>query len=207
MEMSLRANLKDSDTSLNEKTQKGFVTLTLITQACHGVLNTTFVAPDPKPPWYDDLLTKLDAAKVVAADWINNLAPEVTSSVPVAVINYGTTFDALCTQIRSIADAHPDAQGKDNPYVIQVNALVGALIGQVNLIISSVDGAGVKLKGWGIKVQTAHDDLAKGAVNIQSAEVALQGDIDKMNNAINTLRDTIHQENMAIAGSVCSIPR
>ena len=75
-------------TKLQQQTQSAFVILSLITQACHGILNTIFVPPSPKPSWFDDLNGKLDVAKTHARDWIDNIAPGVTSGVPVQVINY-----------------------------------------------------------------------------------------------------------------------
>ncbi len=194
-----------STTNLQNKTQTSFVTLNLITQACHGILNTTFVAPTPKPSWFDDLQAKLDTAKTHAADWINNLAPNVTGGVPVQVIDYGTTYDALSAQIQAIATQYPDAQGADDPHVKQVHALVSALDASVTQILTNSDTTSEQLKNWGILMQQSHDDLSTGAANIQSAETDLSTDIAKMNNAITTLNNTIHQENIAIAASAGGI--
>lgn len=103
-----------STSNLQQQTQTSFLSLNLITQACHGILNTNFTPPTPKPIWFDDLSAKLDAAKTLAKDWIDNLGPEITGGVPLQVINYGVTYAALAGQIQSIVTAHPDASGANN---------------------------------------------------------------------------------------------
>lgn len=190
---------------LKQKTQSAFVTLSLITQACHGILNTSFVAPDPKPSWFDDLQAKLDQAKTVATDWIQNIAPNVTGGVPVQVIDYGTTYGAMSAEIQSIVQQYPDAQGADDPHVKQVHALVAALEQSVQTIIGNADTTANSLKAWGAQIQAAHDALSSGAANIQSAETDLSTDITRMNDAISTLNETIHKENIAIAASAAGI--
>jgi predicted nucleic acid-binding Zn-ribbon protein len=180
---------------MSQKTQTTFLSLHVITVCCHAVLNTQFVAPDPKPDWFDDLDSKLDNAKVVAQKWIDKLGPEVTSGVPTSVIDYSTTYSALTDQIHSIAQSHPTAQGKDNEYVKQINELVTAMLTKVGGIITNVEKVATDLADWGKELQAAHDALTSGAANIQKAEVDLQSDIDKMNNAINNLNAEIDAEN------------
>jgi hypothetical protein len=200
------SNLSSAPSSpLQTQTQSAFVTLNLITQSCHGVLNTNFVAPSPKPDWFDDLNSKLDTAKVHAGDWINTLAPSVTGGVPVQVINYGTTYSALTQSILSIVQAHPDAQGADNEYVVQVHELVAALEQQVQQIITNCDTTAGQLESWGKLMQASHDALSTGASSIQKAESSLSADVAKMNEAIKVLNDTIRKENIAIAASAGGI--
>lgn len=192
-------------TPLENKTQTAFITLTLITQACHGILNTVFVAPSPKPTWFDALNSKLDVAKTHAQNWIDNLAPSITGGVPVQVINYGTTYSALTGQIQSIVQAHPDASGATNEYVIQVRELVAALEGQVQQIIGNATTTQTQLRSWGDLMQASHDALTSGATSIQKAETNLQGDVAAMNNAISNLNKEIAGENKAIAYSAGAI--
>ena len=67
---------------LGESSKKSFLTLSLITQSCHGVANTVFVPPPTKPVWFDDLNAKLDKAKAVSHTWIDDIAPSITGGVP-----------------------------------------------------------------------------------------------------------------------------
>ncbi|GKV79716.1 alpha-pore-forming cytotoxin MakA [Pectobacterium versatile] len=189
-------------TTLKNKTQNAFLTLNLITQACHGILNTTFVPPQPKPSWYDSLSSKLDEAQADASNWINNLAPDITAGVPLAVISYGSDYAAFSQQIQDIANAHPNAMGANDPNVKQVAELISALQEQITGMVSNADDTAQKLKTWGEKMQKSHDALTKGASNIQSAETDLENDVAKMNQAIKTLHDIITAENIALAASI-----
>ncbi len=194
-----------STANLRQKTKSAYLALHFITQSCQGVMDTHFAKLDPKPTWYDDLASKLVDAQVISADWINNLAPSITGGVPLQVVNYGTTYAAFSSAIQKIAKDHPEAIGKDNKYVIEVHNLVTALEGEITKIVTAAETTAEDLKNWGIKLQKAHDALSEGAGNIQAAETDLQTDIDKMNNAISMLRDTIHKENIAIAASAGGI--
>jgi peptidoglycan hydrolase CwlO-like protein len=197
--------MADTNTDLQTKTQNAFLSLTLITQACHGILNTNFTTPSPKPTWFDDLSAKLDAAKVLATQWVDQLAPNVTGGVPLQVINYGTTYAALTAQIQAIVQANPNATGANNPAVKQVAELVAALQAELATTLTNADATAKQLTAWGDAMQASHDALSSGAANIQSAETALQGDINKMNAAIKALNDTITGENKAIAASAGAI--
>lgn len=57
--MTAQVKEKQTKSDLNQKTQTSFMTLHIITSACHALLNTTFIAPSPKPSWFDDLLMGL----------------------------------------------------------------------------------------------------------------------------------------------------
>lgn len=191
--------------STNDTTATGFASLQIVTTACHGILNTQFTAPSPKPDWFDQLNAELDQAKVLARQWIDDIAPQMTASIPTHVINYGTTYDAITEQIVDLLEKNPTARGKDNPVVQQVFELIQALEGELQTIIADVAATQERLKQWGDEMQAAHDRLYEGAGNIQAAEIALQADIDKMNNAIAGLREYIDQENKAIAGAAAAI--
>jgi hypothetical protein len=189
----------------NKKTKSAFIYLQVITCCCHAVENTTFTASTPKPKWFDGLNGKLDVAKANAKDWVDNLAVDATSSIPTSVIDYDTTYKALAQQIQDIAKAHPNAKGKDNQYVQQVQELLDALISSVGDIITSVKTLGTKLTAWGDKIQASHDDLQSGAADIQKAEVALEKDIAKMTAAIQKLNGQIDDENTKLALSAGAV--
>ncbi|RQO32565.1 non-hemolytic enterotoxin lytic component L1 [Taibaiella sp. KBW10] len=201
----LSENNNGDDVPVDKKVQTGFLSMQVVTASCHSVLNTQFVPFTPKPKWFDDLNAKLDAAKVVAGVWINDLAPKLTASIPNQIIDYATTYDAMTTQILALVDKDPMARGKDNPIVQQTFALIDALSNEVDKIIKNVVAMEDKLKNWGKDMQKAHDELSSGTTNIQNLEIELQSDIDKMNNAITNLRTQIDGENKAIAISAGAI--
>jgi predicted nucleic acid-binding Zn-ribbon protein len=179
--------------------KESFTYLTLITQNCHAILNTSFSAPAPKPAWFDGLEKELGGAQMVAKTWIDTLAADITSTVPTGVVSYANDFAAFSAEIQSIASAHPDAQGADNEYVKQVRTLVSALETAVTGIIESQGDVETKLTTWGDSMQTAHDSLSSGAVNIQNLETTLTADIGNMNTAIGNLETQIKSQNDSIA--------
>lgn len=178
----------------------------LITMSCHALANVVFTAPDPKPAWFDDLNTKLQAAQALANQWLDTLGTEVTSAIPLMVLNYGPQFQSTTKAILQIVSENPNASGKDNPFVQEVAALISqTLLPQMTTIYSSVDATATTLQTWGASIQTAHNDLVTGAVNIQSLETSLSADIDKMNTAIANLHTMINAENTQIAYAAAAV--
>jgi predicted nucleic acid-binding Zn-ribbon protein len=190
----------------NDKTATGFASLQIVTTSCHGVLNTQFTAPSPQPDWFDDLSDKLDKAKVLANQWIDDIAPQMTASIPSHVIDYGTTYSAITDEMVTLLEANRNATRTSNPQVFQqLTELIQALHESVESIITEIEGTQGQLKTWGDNMQKAHDDLFNGAANIQAAETTLQNEMDQMNNAIKGLRDLIDGENKAIAAGAAAI--
>jgi hypothetical protein len=189
----------------NDTTGTGFAALQIVTASCHGILNTQFIAPSPKPKWFDGLAKDLDVAKVLAKQWIDDIAPQMTASVPTHVINYGTTYTALTEQIVDLLTKNPTAKGKDNPVVKQVFALIQALEEELGTIITDVGATQTQLKTWGDQMQKVHDDLYIGAANIQSAMTDLSSDIGKMNAAIKGLKAQISADQTAVALSAAAV--
>lgn len=167
-----------------QKTQASFLSLQVITAACHAILNTTFTPPSVKPSWFDSLNSKLDAAKANASDWIDNIAPQLTAGIPNQVIDYASTFQASVQAIEELCAQNPTASGASNPIVMEAAEILTNLANQVKGNISAVDGMATTLKNWGDAMQKSHDDLSNGAVDIQNAIVDLQTDVTAMNNAI-----------------------
>lgn len=184
---------------LAAQSQKSFLTLNMITQACHGVANTVFVVPPNKPTWYDDLNGKLDKAKTVAHTWIDDIAPGITGGVPKQILDYNPTYQAATEAIEGIVRAHPDARGEDDPYVQQVRELIEVLREPVVETVADAKKMEERLKSWGIEMQNAHDALSSGAGKIQEAETSMAAEIESMNNAIENLKKKIHDENIATA--------
>jgi hypothetical protein len=158
-----------------------------------------------KPDWFDPLVAHLDAAKALASEWINTLAPDLTSLLPRKVVTYDAEYNAITNQIIRIADANPLAKGADDPNVKNVFALISALKTQVGSIHDDIAGEDAKLLDWGKRMQTAHDNLAGGVASIQAAEADLAADIGKMNADISRLQALIDGENKAIAAAASAV--
>ena len=192
-------------TDSQQKTQSAFLAVTLITGQCHAILNTQFTAPSKKPVWFDDLNTKLQAAKDCASEWINDLAPAVSASIPAKVIDYGTTFSACADQIYDLYNKDPNALGVDNKTVIQAKEVMTILSQQVASIRQDVSTTQDKLKTWGEKMQKAHDNLKNGAVSIQNTMTDLQTDIEHMDSAIKEYQDAIEGYNKALLAAELAV--
>ena len=189
----------------NDASASGFTALQIVTASCHGILNTILTTPDPKPDWFDELSGNLDTAKVLANQWIDDLAPQLTASIPNHIIDYGTTYNAITDQIVGLLDENPTAKGKDDPTVQQVFALINALDESLASILKDIDATSETLKKWGDDMQTAHDKLFNGAASIQESQIKLQNHIDSMNNAISTLRAEIDAQNKALIAGAAAV--
>ncbi len=180
-------------------TQKGYVYIRTITAASQAILNTRFEQPEVKPDWFDELNGSLVQAQVTASDWLLNMAPKITAEIPRQVVNYASTYMVVTDEIRKIAEAHPEAKGPDDPYVMQVTELVAELKKNVGRMLEDVRQMENKLLSWHAKFQSDHDDLKSRRTKIQNAEIELKTEIDKMNNAIESLRTQIAAYNKTVA--------
>lgn len=178
----------------------------LITFACHAVVNTVFTPPSPQPSWFDQLNQELQAAQTLSQQWIDTLGPDVTKTIPLQVINFGSDFTAATNAILQIVQQNPTASGADNPYVIEVQTIIEqTLLPPIQQVIDEMTQTTTALTTWGDQMQTAHNNLVSGATNIQTAENQLNNDINQMNEAITALNAEIQQENQAIAYSAAGI--
>ncbi len=134
-----------------QTTQSAFLATTVITAQCHAILNTQFTPPTVKPDWFDDLSKKLDSAKLVAKQWIDDLGPQVSASIPSSVINFDATFQASIDAIHELYKADPTASGKDNTTVQQASQIMTALSSQVSGIEATVKGMNKELSDWGVE--------------------------------------------------------
>jgi hypothetical protein len=195
--------------NMEGRTGIAFNAAQLITIACQNVANTVFVWPEnagPKPTWFDELNQKLGVAQAVANEWLDTLSTQVTKTIPMQVLNFQPTFDAVTDNILQIVKDHGNESGANNPYVVQIKTMIQqGLLPQIQQSVNDIDSVAQELVTWGQKLQDAHNDLVTGATNIQALETSLQGDIEAMNNAIANLRTYIDNENKAIAASAAAI--
>lgn len=178
---------------VQQSTQSSFLATTLITAQCHAILNTQFTPPEVKPDWFDDLSAKLDTAKSVAREWVDDIGPSVSASIPSSVINFDATFQASIDAVHELYKQDPTARGKDNPTVQQASEIMKNLSGEVGSIEGTIKDMNGKLSAWGDKMQAAHDELVTGASSIQKTIIDLQTDIQSMDTAIANNRAAIEK--------------
>ncbi|UGY14908.1 hypothetical protein [Bradyrhizobium septentrionale] len=156
-------------TSASKATFEG---LAAVTAACHGLLNAPLIPPSPKPDWFDDLNSKLDAAKAQAQAWIDNIAPGVTGEVLVLVINHGTTFSAISSQVSSIAADHPDARGAGDPFVEVGLELTGPLDQSLHVTVAGLETRLATINAWGETMHARDAALREAADQSPDAKAA-----------------------------------
>ena len=197
------ANINEtSDTTL-----KSYSALTLVSVSCHAVLNTSLIKPEPKLDeegkdmfaWFDDVKSKLDDAKVVANDWLNNIVTPIQSDIPVSIINFNNQFQATTEYVLEICQKNPHMKKGDEAFE-EVNALLQALIDTIDKdIILPMDNSREALVTWGNTLQQAHDGLSGEVSVIQDAEIELGTEIDMLNTDIETLNNLISSESTLVS--------
>ncbi|MBT9385130.1 hypothetical protein KM176_14765 [Pseudooceanicola sp. CBS1P-1] len=193
-------------------TASGVTSVHVITAACHGVLNTRLSPlpaweedPASRPDWFEPLQAKLTHAKVLAAEWIEDIGPAMTACLPAQVVSYSAAHATLTDRIFRIAEANPAARGAEDPHVRDVCAMIDGLRSEVARIETALQEQDMSLRHWSLKMQDAYDTLSAGITGIQSTDLSLQGEIRSMNAAITGLQDSIHTENLAIAAGALVI--
>ena len=186
--MYANAGVKDEAT---DKTVKATAALTLVSACCHGVLNTTLIKPEPvkeeeKFAWFDDVKVKLDAAKVVARDWIDNVAVPIQSDIPANVITFDNQFQASADYVIDVCKKHPK----------MMRALMQTIEDD---IIASIDNSRTALKNWGDSLQESHDNLSGKIQVIQEAESDISTEIERLNTSIEALNNLISSETTLVA--------
>ena len=197
------ANINEtSDTAL-----KSYSALTLVSASCHAVLNTSLIKPEPKVDeegndmfaWFDDVKSRLDDAKVVANNWLNNIVTPIQSDIPVSIINFNNQFQATTEYVLKICQENPHMKKGDTAFE-EVNTLLQALIDTIDKdIILPMDHSREALAAWGNTLQQAHDNLSGKVKVVQDAEIELSTEIDMLNTDIETLNHLISSENTLVS--------
>ncbi len=187
-----------------DKTVKACAALTLVSACCHGILNTTLIKPEPvkeeeKFEWFDDVKAKLDAAKVVAKDWVDNVVVPIQSDIPTNVITFDNQFQASADYVINVCKKYPEMKKGDKEFE-DVNEVLRALMQTIeDDIIASIDDSRTTLKNWGDSLQEAHDNLSGKIQVIQEAESDISTEIERLNTSIEALNNLISSETTLVA--------
>lgn len=198
------AGVKDEAT---DKTVKTYAALTLISASCHAVLNTSLICPEPRKddkgndkfPWFDDLQKRLDDAKVVARDWLDNVVVPIQAAIPTSVIDFNAQFQTVTDMVLQICDKSPNMKKGDADYndVVQ---LLQSLVDTIETdIIVPIENSREQLKKWGQSLQKAHDELSGKVKVIQDAEIDLATKIENLNQEIDNLNRLIKSESTLVS--------
>jgi len=185
--------------------QKGFLALQVVTANCHGVLNTVLTSPtQPPPSWFAGLYANLQTAQTDAGNWVQNLAPQMTSNIPNVIMNTSSLFQAGAQQIASLLSQAGQPGSSEQDLLNQAIQVVQALQQQVQANKATIDGMSTQLTEFSSQLQTDHDALESGTTSIQSALSADQTDIANMNANITNLQASIRYANQQLMASEIS---
>ncbi len=162
---------------------------------------------DPPPPWFDELKANLDTAKAHARQWVK-FVPDVGSTIPAAVIDFGSTFKAAADQILSILEHAKNLDPKSAKYKQLFDEAVEyleALRGQLTEIDTRVETAGARLADFQTLFGTDHQALVEGVNSIQKAEDNLLDDIIEIDTDIGKLESRIEFEHNLLGPSMIGL--
>ncbi|WP_270888818.1 HBL/NHE enterotoxin family protein [Pedococcus sp. 5OH_020] len=186
----------------------GIANMHIVTAYALAVQHTEIhPATDPAPAWFDALSANLDVAKGHAQRWID-LVPELTATIPSAVIDYGSEFKAAADLILELLQ---QAQGLA-PNSAQYKALVTktidyltALRGELTTIDGALDSAGKQLDAFQAAAEADFTSLTDGVDSIQTAEAGLAVQIAKAKADIEVLNAKIASENSLLTDSLIGL--
>jgi hypothetical protein len=189
----------NSDSDLQPKATKAFMSFHIVSCAAHAVRNTS-VAPIATVDTDDadvkatmtkvqaglaDLTTKLETAKLTADSWINDLCTRASATIPNHILDYGATYDAASDEILDLLD---QAKKDNDDPKLKADAvdLITALRDSVSGYRAELDKVKTDLDAYAKKVQADHDALAgsndaiANLVSLESSEVTKFGDRIKL---------------------------
>ena len=189
--MTSTAPSNDSLTPTTDETKSnltdGFNSTMLITAYSHAMLNIVInPASSPPPAWFDTFNANLKTAQQHAQNWVDNLGPQISSTVPQTIIDYGNTFSAATGDILNILQTSNDNPNADQEK--QILALVEALLTQLGAQKKTILDLQTQLQAFASNIIQDNANMQDGQ---NSAENAIQADketIQKIKDHISRLQ-------------------
>lgn len=192
----------------NQAIASGVANMHIVTAYALAVQHTAIhPASDPAPTWFDALSANLDVAKSHAQKWID-LVPELTATIPSAVIDYGSEFKAAADLIlRLLQQAQGLAPGSAEYAALVTKAIdyLTALRGELTAIDGALDSAGKQLDSFQAAAEADFTSLTQGVDSIQAAEAGLAVQIAKAKADIEVLNAKIASENSLLTDSLIGL--
>jgi hypothetical protein len=211
MASSSNAALKPGEPSqqdVQSTTQQGFMSIYIVTAACHAIRNTILhpiadvatTDPDLQQVMKDiqkgfaDVSGKLDKAKITADEWLNDLSTEIARTIPTHIIDYNSLYEAASDQILEII-AQAEKDGSTPALIDQMLDLIKALQEQINTNKREIEDAAKRIQDYSKKVQVDHDAMVGGVDIVQQLVVKDQHEADVLKARIDTLQDEVKELN------------
>jgi hypothetical protein len=162
--------------------------------SCQGILDTHIAPSDSQ--WYGTLNSELQQAQALAQEWQTQYDATLRSDVLTRVVQCGQAFLSARANISQLFDrASSDPDGAK----AGLQAALGTLKAQVQIISATVSSYETGLRGWGQRLNQVHDQMAGTIGRIQAQEDDLQSQIGFINSNIASLQAEIVKDRNAIA--------
>ena len=162
--------------------------------SCQGIIDSHIAPTDS--PWYGALNSELQQAKALAQEWQTKYDTTLKSDVLTRVVLCGQAFLSARANINQLFD---QASSDPNGAKAGLQAALGTLKAQVQIISTTVSSYETGLRGWGQRLNQVHDQMAITIGQIQAQENELQSQIASINSNIATLQAEIVNDRNAIA--------
>jgi prefoldin subunit 5 len=165
---------------------KGFLSLHIVTASCLGVRNSYLTPPDVEPDWFAALDSNLATARLHAGHWVDDLAPQLTSTIPTQLLKFGARFDAAADDILDLLN-QAEQNGLTDVIKNSIADDIDDLREEIQQITTAMDNVSDQMTAFAATLKADHDALFSGVASIQAGLAHLRTDIDRINNDISTL--------------------
>lgn len=190
---------------------------TTITAYCHSLLNTSLTwntsTQGAQPDWFTTLAEGLATAQDHANVWlvgtaatddtpaVEALGSAVFSTVPQTIINYGDTFMAATNNILSVMAAVGDTNTPTAQQQAEINALIEALISQLQAQQTTLTSIQTQLQTFATDVQNDYNTLETGQNNASEAVDLLEEDEASIQAQINLVTEELTKDSALATSS------
>lgn len=175
------------------------ISLKIVTLTCASVLRIqNFSSASAASTWPDELNSKFQGAKDKANNWVQNLSVDIVSHVPSQLVNYATTFEAAVEQILDLCKQNPNASGKRDPVITQINEMLQVLSSQMSDIQDQTSKTSKNLIQWVSAAKQLFVDINSFIKHVQQQDKSNQANILVANIGFKEIEDFFAQYNESI---------
>lgn len=174
--------------------QQSSSTLANLSAACQSILELRLAPSTDR--WYAQLHADLQQVQALAKEWREEYSTKLRSAVLSAVVHCGQGFTAARAEVADLfAQAERDPVGAKR----ELGARLADLRSRSELIVTAASEYQSALKGWGRRLQGAHDQLAGTVRKIQDETTGLEAEISSINATLAALQQQVIQVRQEIA--------
>jgi Bacillus haemolytic enterotoxin (HBL) len=184
----------------------GYNAQNTVTVYCHTLQNIQLnwnSANGPVPSWFTTLSQALTVAQAHAATWVTTLGPEIFSTIPQSLINYGNTFNQATNDIINIINGVTPTNPLTSAQQTQITQLLQAVLDQLNSETTTLADVTTSLQQFSTDVQNDNTAFQSGQLSAQQAVGLEQSQIASIQAQINLVQTEIAQDSkLALASEI-----